>query len=326
MECDADRAREAALTPDSGIIAVGAIEDEPVTGMKRIAVCLMLPLISAPVCAQEAPDAEDAASLMQRAYEVSGGNDSFSRIRFHFEFDRGRSSSATLVMAFRRGSGDVDYRVIMFSESPPDHKDTGFLGVFYRPGAGKEDEMWLYLPELRSTRRLTHSQPSHAHDHGHDMTGHMRHGESPDEFSVSELDHEELMPRWPGLDDHRLIALEDYEGRLAWKIESTPRDPATSVYGRRVHWVDREHALLLRIEYHEPGGRHVKTQTQQWRSHGGDWLWERVVAINHLNGNRTVLEQSDVRVNAGLPDELFSRRVLSRGAGSFAGRVERLGR
>ncbi len=295
------------------------------TVRKQIVAFMALLLVSAQPCAQEPVHGEDAASVMQRAYEVHGGRDSFSRIHFHFEFDQGRSSTTSLVMAFRRESGDVDYRVIMFSESPPDRKDTGFLGVFYRPGAGKEDEMWLYLPELRSTRRLMHSQQSH--DHGaHDMAGHMRHGESPDEFSVSELDHEELMPRWPGLDEHRLLAIEDVDGRPAWKIESIPRDPATSVYGKRVQWIDRERALPLRIEYHAPGGRLVKTQTQEWRSYGDAWLWERVVAINHLNGHRTVLEQSDVRVDAGLPDDLFSRRVLSRGVKAFESRVERLTR
>ncbi len=295
------------------------------TVRKQIVALMTLLLVSAQPCAQELVPGDDAASVMQRAYEVHGGQDSFSRIHLHFEFDQGRSSTATLVMAFRRESGDVDYRVIMFSELPPDRKDTGFLGVFYRPDAGKEDEMWLYLPELRSTRRLMHTQQSH--DHGpHDMTGHMRHGESPDEFSVSELDHEELMPRWPGLDEHRLLAVEDYDGRPAWKIESIPRDPATSAYGKRIHWIDREHALLLRIEYRAPGGKHIKTQTQQWSRVGDAWLWERIVAVNHLNGNQTMLEQTDVRVDVGLPDDLFSRRMLSRGAKAFENRLERLTR
>lgn len=148
----------------------------------------------------------------------------------------------------------------MFSESLPDQKDTGFLGVFYRPDAGKEYQICIYLPELHSTRRLMQSQP--ANGHGHDMTSHMHHGENTDEFSVSDLDHEELMPRWPGLDNHRMLGIEDYEGMPVYRIESISRDPATLVYGKRVPWVEQEHALLVGIEYYEPDGRHVKTQTQ----------------------------------------------------------------
>jgi hypothetical protein len=276
------------------------------------------------------PEADGTAmgadTIMQRAYELYGGDDAFSRLYFHFEFDQGRTSTVSLVMGFKRDAADgaADYRVIMFNESPPDRKDTGFLGIFYRPDAGREDEMWLYLPELRSTRRLTHAHPQRDHDHGH--IGHLRHGADSDEFSISELDHEELMPRWPGLDRHRLLGVEDHEGQPAYRIESTPRDPASSAYGKRVQWIDREDALLVRIEYHDPAGRLVKTQTQSWRRHGEAWVWERVVAVNHASGNRTVLEQADVLVNLGLPDELFSRRVLGRGAKSFEGRIDRLTR
>lgn len=311
---------------ETGLRAVNAMNGKQ--GLCLLAVAAMLTASTGLSLAQSGSATGDADAIMQRAYELYGGEDSFSRVHFHFEFDQGRSSTVSLVMGFRRdpAGSDVDYRVIMFNESPPDRKDTGFLGLFYRPGAGKEDEMWLYLPELRTTRRLMHQHVAPDPHEGHELAGHMRHGVNPDEFAVSELDHEELMPRWPGHDRHRLTAVEEYEGRPVYRIESTPIDAATSVYGRRVQWIDREDALPLRIEYHEPGGRHVKTQTMTWRLVGEAWVWERVVAVNHVNGNRTVLEQADVRVNIGLPDDLFSRRVLSRGAKSFEGRVERLSR
>lgn len=294
-----------------------------------IATTALALLLSVPSYAQDAAPADEAESVMWRAYKVYGGDDSFSRLSFQFEFDGGKTSTVTLVMGFKRDEGEAPgYRAIMFNELPPDRKDTGFLGIFYDPAAGKEDEMWLYLPELRSTRRLTHqvqSKNDHGgHDHAHE--GHMRHEGVSDEFSGSELNHEELMPRWPGFDRHRLLAIEDVDGRTVYKIESVPLDQESSTYSKRVQWVDRDTALLLRIEYHDDEGRLVKTQTQTWKQYGDAWLWDRVIAVNHVSGNRTSLEHTDVQVNLGLPDDLFSRRVLTRGGKAFEGRINALPR
>lgn len=293
--------------------------------LPAFAAAITMLLSSGSLQAQTPDPEEDAESVMWRAYEVYDGDDAFSRLNFRFEFDNGKSSAVSLAMGFKRGGkGSAAYRVIMFNELPPDRKDVGFLGVFHDPEAGKEDEMWLYLPDLRSTRRLTHAHQSHdahgSHDHG--RMGHMRHDAS-DEFSVSVLDHEELMPRWPGFDRHRLIAVEDLDGTPAWKIESVPRDPASSAYGKRIQWIDRDNALLLRIEYHDDVGRLVKTQTQSWRPYGDAWLWDRIVAVDHASGDRTLLEQTDVQINLGLPDNLFSRRVLERGGKAFENSINR---
>lgn len=276
----------------------------------------------------DAAPAADAESIMQQVYAVYGGDDTFARLHFHFEFDRGKTSQTSLVMGFKRdGAGpDAGYRVIMFGEQPPDRKDIGFLGVFHPPAEGREDEMWLYLPDLRSTRRLTHAHSPQAAHEGHDHGGHARHEGVSDEFSVSLLNHEELMPRWPALDRHSLLPPGEIDGKSVWRIESVPRDPVTSAYERRIQWIDREHALLLRTEYFSDNGRKVRTQDQHWRRHGEAWLWERVVAVDHASGDRTVLEQRDVQVNLGLTDELFSRRILTRGGASFETRVARIRR
>lgn len=281
----------------------------------RVAVLALLALLAAAPAAGE-PTAEEIA---RRAYEVYGGDDAFSRLHFSFEAEGRKASRLTVVMGFKRGGGDgVDYRVIMFNEHPPDTRDVGFLGTFYREDTGREAEMWLYLPELRVSRRLT----THSHEH-HGHAGHGPAEDAVDEFSVSELDHEELMPRWPDLDDHRLLGVEEIEGGAAYVLESVPRDPHSSAYARRVQWIGRDEPLPRRIEYYDEDGSLVKTQTLEWRRLDEAWVWGRVVAVNHLTGARTVLEQTDVRINAGLPDSLFARRALSLGASTFAGRAAR---
>lgn len=258
-----------------------------------------------------------AESIVRRAFDVHGGGDAFSRLNFEMDLDDGETRTVSLVMGFKYGESgeDVLYRAVMFTEYPPDRRDVGFLGTFYRPELDKEDELWLYLPELRTSRRLMHQ---------HGGQGHMDHGDeeqSPDEFSISELNHEELMPRWPGLDRHRLLAEDQLDGRAAYRIESVPRDSMTSSYARRIQWIDRDNGLLLRVEYFDDLGKLVKTQDQSWRKLDDSWVWDRITAVNHVNGRRTLLEQDDVHVNLGLPDNLFSRRILSRGGSAFESRI-----
>lgn len=266
--------------------------------------------VSAASGASGAPAA--AHDLVERAYDLYGGDDAFARLHFTFVHPDGAASRVSLVMGFRVEEGGTR-RVIMFNEFPPDTRNIGFLGAFHPPDAGREDEMWLYLPELRSSRRLTPA----AHDHGHHHAGAT---ESVDEFSDSELDHEELVPRWPGLDRHVLEGRDTIDGVEAFVVASVPLDPATSAWSRRVQWITAE-GVPLRIEYYRPAERRVKTQDIAWRRVDDAWVWERVVAVNHLSGARTELEQTDIRINPGLPERLFTRRALALGADAFSGRA-----
>jgi hypothetical protein len=267
----------------------------------------------------EAPAVSDGERIVRRSYEINGGHDSFSQLRFTFDQGRGKTSEVTLVMAFKRGDSgrDLDYSVIMFNRYPPDKKDVGFLGWFYRPETGKQDEMWLYLPELRLVRRMVHG-----HGGREDMST-MIHEDQNDEFAISQLNREELMPRWPGLDEHRLLGMDQVDGEPVYMVQSTPRDPKTSSYGKRIQWITRDDALPVRIEYYDEDMTLLKTEMLTWRRVGDAWLWDRVTAVNNVTGARTTLEQTEVRVNLGLPDSLFTKRALTLGVKAFEDRVRR---
>jgi hypothetical protein len=268
--------------------------------------------------ATAAPPGPDADRIMQRAFEVYGGDDSFSRLRFSFEYDGGKTAALSVVMAYKRypASAGVESKVIMFSESPPDRKDIAYLGWFYRPEQDRGADQWLYLPELRQTRKLTRRS--------HDRAGaalDMKRRPEGDEFSVSELDEEELAPRDPRLDRHALLSIETLDGRPVHAIESVPLKAGSSSYGKFVTWITQDGSLPLRVDYYNRHLDLVKTLTFNWAQVDKAWVWERVTAVNPLNGNRTVLEQADVRVNIGLPDEMFSKRMLDQGGDVFAQRV-----
>lgn len=258
----------------------------------------------------------DPDRLMRNAYELYGGDDAFSHLRFSFEYDGGKTGALELVMAYKRypAPAEVESKAIMFNEYPLDKKDIAYLGWFYRAGQGRDADQWLYLPELRMTRKLTRKP--------RDYSGTKRRTEG-DEFSVSELDMEELAPRAPMLDRHTLLGSETLGERAAYTVESVPLDPDSSPYGKRVTWIAKDGYLPLRVDYYDRQMHQVKTLDFTWTRVGEVWVWKRVAAVNRVSGDKTVLEQSDVLVNLGLPDEMFTKRALDQGGETFANRVSR---
>jgi hypothetical protein len=286
---------------------------------------VLSPRVFATLCALALAAAAGAAApepdpgrLMQRAYELFGGDDSFSRVRFSFEYGGGKTAALSVMMAFKRypAAAAEAQRVIMFNESPPDKKDIAYLGWFYRPEQDRGADQWLYLPELRQTRKLTRRSRDRAQ-----AALDIKRRPEGDEFAVSELAEEELAPRDPRLDRHTLRGSDALDGREVYVIESVPREADSSSYGKLVTWIAQDGILPLRVDYYNRHLDLVKTLTFGWKRLGETWVWERVTAVNPVNGSRTVLEQTDIHVNLGLPDEIFSKRMLDQGGDVFARRV-----
>jgi len=60
-----------------------------------------------------------------------------------------------------------------------------------------------------------------------------------------------------------------------------------------------------------------KQQEIKWERRGNAWVWSRVSGLQAKNGARTLLEISDIRVNLGLKDDVFSARSLRLGIESL---------
>ena len=271
----------------------------------------LVPLLLAllPGLAAAAPAAEE---IVQRAQNLDGGRDLLSRLDFTIETRQGEKKQFTLLMAYKRydGKKGLQSKLIMFNQYPPDSRDVSFMAYLYAPEQVKKDDMWLYLPQLRTVRKLSHHHDPHHHKK-----------DNEDEFSLSELQRFELEGRAPALDHHRLAGRETLDGHDTYKIISTPRDPGSSRYGAMVRWITSDEYLPLRIDYLDADQRPVKRQTIQWVRMDGAWLWREVRAVNLRNGNRTVLRQSDIHVNRGLPDNIFTKRFMKRGAGTLLARI-----
>ena len=242
-----------------------------------------------------------ADSIMQKSYAVYSGDDSLSRITFTFQEEGFAEKKLVYTMVWKRFyQGEYESKVMMFREFPPDAKGVSYMGFFYKPDPSRNDDEWMYLPELRMVRKLSHSGPKHA---------------KQEEFAPSELRQYDLMPRYPGYDANQLLGTEKLGDVDCYVIQSTPKPNGAEAYpySKVVKWISKDNFLPLRVEYYNEDGKLQKQQVTQWKKIGNAWVWEEVRGINTITGNKTTLTVSDVRINVGLTDESFSKRAMQLG-------------
>lgn len=244
-----------------------------------------------------------AADVVGKAYELYGGDDTVAELEFKFQVPGKSERRLAYTMAWKRyEDGEFDSKVIFFTQFPPDKHGEAYMAWLYRPELHKDNEEWLYLPKLRSIRKLGHK--AHQHD------------EEDDEFSKSVLKHSDLVPRFPDADRHHLLRKEQIDGDDYYVIESVPKEKGGHYdYSRTVRWIRDGDFLLTRVDYYDDKQELLKQQRIKWQHIDEAWVWDEVVATNVKNDNKTVLEVTDVRVNTGLNDRIFTKRTMRLGPG-----------
>src|SRR5262245_12047554 len=91
----------------------------------------------------------DGKAIMNKADKVNRAKDEKNTVTLTIVSPRGEKRRRELTTYFQSGEGDDDKALIRF-ESPADVKGTGFLTL----EQGETDEQWLYLPDLKKTKRI----------------------------------------------------------------------------------------------------------------------------------------------------------------------------
>jgi outer membrane lipoprotein-sorting protein len=145
--------------------------------------------------------------------------------------DAGGDVSTRVIDQFMQSENDLTKAMVIF-QSPANVKNTRFLTV---ENAGRDDDRWIYLPNLRKTRRIAGSEG----------------GES---FMGSEFSYDDLSSR--DLDDstYTILGEERVAGEQTWKIQATPTDSSDSQYSKVITWVSQDKKVALKMEMYDKSG------------------------------------------------------------------------
>jgi hypothetical protein len=265
-----------------------------------LSLALLASWLNSPAVAAES----DATVIMTRVYEARRVDDQIARLTFTFSEPDGEQQRVVYTMVWKnmQGKDGYDSKAMYFTEVPAARRGVAYLGWLVPAGSAERDDEWIYLPQLRTTRRIAHRDRDHASD--------------DDEFGKSLLTREQLDPRPPGLDEHRLVSEETLDDRPHYVIASTPKRHGDEA-ARVVRWIDKVTYNIDRARYYDDEGRETLDVRFVWEQRDDYWIWKSVTATDPVTQAKTELAIDIKSINSGLRDRDFTRRILERGSTRF---------
>ncbi|HUS91398.1 MAG TPA: outer membrane lipoprotein-sorting protein [Phycisphaerae bacterium] len=154
----------------------------------------------------------------------------------------------------------------------------------------KDDDRWLYLPALDLVKRISSADKRTS-------------------FVGSHFFYEDVSGRSIHDDTHELVKTTD----TYYVLKSTPKDPKTVEFGHFVSWIHKATFLVVQQEYYDRKGEKYRQYKALAMKTIQDFPTVTQAQMTDLRtkGN-TVLEYSNIKYDAGLPEDIFTERYLRR--------------
>jgi hypothetical protein len=209
----------------------------------------------------------------------------------------GQTRERELSMATKLYDGGKTEKRIYRFLAPADVRGTGVLVYDYE---NKSDDVWVFLPALRKTRRVVSSDQSNS-------------------FMGSEFSYGDL--NVPSLDDfnYKLLKEESAGGENCYVIEVMPKSDDIAKaegYSKKIYWISKEKFVVRQGHYFAPDGALLKElkagdvalldkEKKRYRT-------KTMEMVNKKTGNRSVFETVKVELVPGTSDDYFTTRYLER--------------
>lgn len=225
--------------------------------------------------------------IARMVYDREIGTDSYANVQILLIDKRGNKRNRTFISATKK-YGDLLKTYIRFT-SPADIEGTAFLTW---ENEGRDDDQFLYLPSLKRVRRIIASQKN-------------------SRFVNTDYTYEDLQIREVDEDWHQLLNEEKYNDFDCWVLESVPKDPDSTQYGKRISWIGKKSHVPVKVEYFDKRDRMVKRyRAAMLKKIDGIWTATEYEMHDVQREHRTLMKLTDIVYNSGVEDRLFSKTYL----------------
>jgi outer membrane lipoprotein-sorting protein len=238
-----------------------------------------------------------ARQIVDRSFKTTklAGSEALSTMTIIDSQGRQRIRKIALVTRLY-DNGKTEKRLLRFL-SPADVRGTGLLTFDYEE---KDDDMWLFMPALRKTRRIVST-------------------EKAKNFMGSEFTYADMTP--PILDEFKYVLLgeEDVEEMLCWKIEMIPVDDDVADengFSKRISYIGKKDFVIRKAIYYDLDGelhkeltvediKEIDTMNHKYRP-------MHMIMVNRQNGRKSILQVDEIQFNPDVNDDFFTTRYLER--------------
>ncbi len=239
----------------------------------------------------------DGREVVQKALDKPDPAFSQSAVQMDLIEKNGAKESRN-VLEYGRKRNDLTAAVMVFL-SPASVKDTRFL--LQENEGNKPDDKFIYLPDLRSTRRVSTAEGGKA-------------------FMGTDASYDDLSTRDIDEDKHELLKEENKNGFDCYVVRSDPVNLNDAQYLYRVQWIDKKTWVPVYAEMFDKKGKLIKTLTVEKlevvSSEDGKNSYNTPMVTfmqNVQTGHSTRLTIKKIVVDKPIPDRVFTQNFLNTG-------------
>ena len=262
-----------------------------------LTLCLLLVAIilnTAPALAGELT----AREIIEKADARDDGDNMIANMEMIL-IDKKGQERVRKIKTFSKDKGKDTLKLMFFME-PADVKDTGFLTYDYYSGE-RDDDQWLYLPELHKTKRIASSDKSSA-------------------FMGSDFSYADMTKRVLDEWKYKLLKEAEVRNHKVWLIEAMPANKTIEDrygYTKSVLFVRQDIFMVVRAVHWVKEGKKLKyLDIKKLEQIDGIWVGTEI----HMKTNkgkqtthRSVFKWHNIKFNQDLDEKLFTVRRLEKG-------------
>ncbi len=240
----------------------------------------------------------DGRTVMQQAHDVQKPLFTMAMVQMDLYEKGGKLQESRTVKEYSRDKDGLTSMVMIFM-SPASVKDTRFLQI---ENDGRDDDKWIYLPALKTTRRVAAS-------------------EGDKSFMGTDATYDDMSTREVDEDDHEMISeSEEKNGYTCYVVKSSPKNLSDSQYLYRINYVDQKTNYPVYTEMYDKKGKLLKTLTleklENRANADGSAAYDIPIQeymVNVQTGHATRLTIAQLKLDSPIPDRIFTSNFLNTG-------------
>ncbi|TSA33771.1 MAG: outer membrane lipoprotein-sorting protein [Porphyromonadaceae bacterium] len=261
--------------------------------MKTINIILVCMALGSAALAQNISDPKEVMKKSRDQSKLSGME---AKTTLEINDGKGNQRIRETTMVSRIFPDGTEKRTILFL-SPTDVKGTGILIYDYE---GKDDNMWIYMPALRKSRKIVSSEKSR-------------------NFMGSEFSNSDLTVG--NLDDfsYAMDGTEMVDQQACWKIKVTPATSNIATdYGisSKTVWISQKDFMPRKTVFMDPEGKPWKELTysgiKMMDPKSGKYFISQMEIKNLKNGRFSKMNMTQMSFNPAVKEEYFTLSYIEK--------------
>ncbi|QFR50136.1 outer membrane lipoprotein-sorting protein [Sulfurimonas lithotrophica] len=236
--------------------------------------------------------------VAQKVHDREDGDNSTSNMTMTL-IDKSGQKRVRELKTFTKDKGDDELK-LMFFLSPADVENTAFLTYDY-DDSDKDDDQWLYLPELKKVKRIASSDKSSS-------------------FMGSDFTYSDMTSRNVEDYTYKIMKETQVDGHKVWQMLVVPKTKKTideTGYTKSIIFVRQDNFVIVQALHYVKIGKKLKyMKVLELEKIEGVWTVTKMQMVTKKGRktlHKTLFEFRDIKYNQDLEESFFETRTLKKG-------------